>query len=255
VLALVGATIALAAVPGAGLGAEPYTIPTDTQTPTVIPSSPVAGSTKLLSNERTFTRSANVAEARRIYAKPDPKSRKRGRLHYWTEDHRAEVYLALRSYVDARGREWTQIRIPGRPNGRKGWVVRDALGPFRMTRQLLVVNRRHRTISLYRNGKLRFRRPVGIGKPSTPTPAGHFWIREKLKVNDRRSPYFPYALGTANYSVLSEWPGGGVVGIHGDWNQPRLIPGRPSHGCIRMHNRDIANLARRIDLGAPLRIL
>jgi lipoprotein-anchoring transpeptidase ErfK/SrfK len=74
-------------------------------------------------------------------------------------------------------------------------------------------------------------------------------------VNDHQSPYWPYALGTSDYSTLSEWPGGGVIGIHGDWDQPWLIPGRPSHGCIRMRNRDIASLARRIDIGTPLRII
>jgi lipoprotein-anchoring transpeptidase ErfK/SrfK len=136
-----------------------------------------------------------------------------------------------------------------------GWVRREALGRFRATRWLLVVNRRHLKATLYWNGKRRWRRPVGIGKRSTPTPAGHFWIRERIKVSDRTSPYWPYALGTSDYSVLSEWPGGGVIGIHGDWDQPWLIPGRPSHGCIRMRDGDIASLARRIDIGAPLRII
>ena len=41
---------------------------------------------------------------------------------------------------------------------------------------------------------------------------------------------------------LTDWPGGGVVGIHGT-NQPELIPGRPSHGCIRVPNPHIAALA------------
>jgi hypothetical protein len=216
---------------------------------------PAPGTTTVLSNERTLTLSANVASARTIYANPKPESRRLGRLRYWTEDGYSEVYLALRAHTDTQGREWTQIRIPGRPNGRVGWVRREALGRFRATRWLLVVNRRHLKATLYWNGKRRWRRPVGIGARSTPTPAGHFWIRERIKVSDRKSPYWPYALGTSDYSVLSEWPGGGVIGIHGDWDQPWLIPGRPSHGCIRMRDGDIASLARRIDIGAPLRII
>jgi L,D-transpeptidase catalytic domain len=216
---------------------------------------PAPGTSRVLSDERKLTLSANVAAARTIYAAPKPGSRRLGRLRYWTEDGYAEVYLVLRAYTDVDGREWTQIRIPGRPNGRVGWVRRDALGRFKATRWLLVVNRKHLKITLYWNGKRRWQRPVGIGKPSTPTPAGRFLIRERIKVNDRRSPYWPYALGTSDYSTLSEWPGGGVIGIHGDWDQPWLIPGRPSHGCIRMRNRDIASLARRIDIGTPLRII
>jgi hypothetical protein len=39
-------------------------------------------------------------------------------------------------------------------------------------------------------------------------------------------------------------PGGGVIGIHGT-NQPYLIPGWPSHGCIRVANRPIRRLALR----------
>jgi lipoprotein-anchoring transpeptidase ErfK/SrfK len=44
------------------------------------------------------------------------------------------------------------------------------------------------------------------------------------------------------------------VGIHGT-NQPQLVPGRPSHGCIRMRNSDILRLGRLMPVGTPLRIL
>jgi lipoprotein-anchoring transpeptidase ErfK/SrfK len=32
------------------------------------------------------------------------------------------------------------------------------------------------------------------------------------------------------------------------------VPGRPSHGCIRMHNKDILHLARLMKPGTPLLI-
>ncbi len=60
---------------------------------------------------------------------------------------------------------------------------------------------------------------MGVGAPSTPTPTGRFWIRELLSV-PAGTIYGPYAFGTSDYSVLSEWPHGGVVGIHGT-NEPR----------------------------------
>jgi L,D-transpeptidase catalytic domain len=221
----------------------------------VDPAPPPPGQTAVLSNERTLTLSAYVADRRPIYAKPRADARRMGRLRLITEDGYPEIYLVLRAYTDAQGREWTQIRIPGRPNGRVGWVRREALQGFRATHWQLVLNRRRLTMTLYWNGKRRWQRPVGIGKHSTPTPPGNFWIRERIKVKNRLSPYWPYALGTADYSTLSEWPAGGVVGIHGDWNQPQLIPGRPSHGCIRMHDQDIGWLAKRIDIGTPLRII
>jgi hypothetical protein len=178
-----------------------------------------------------------------------------GVLRWYTEDGFPEVYLLLRSHWDDQGVEWVQLRIPGRPNGRTGWVRRDALGPLHKSRSLLVIDRPRLHITLYRRGRRIWRAPVGIGKPSTPTPAGHFWVRERFKVLDPSSPYAPYALGTADYSTLTEWPGGGVVGIHGDWNQPWLIPGQPSHGCVRLHREDVAWLAHHIATGTPLRIL
>ena len=220
-----------------------------------LPAPPPPGKTARLSDERKLTVSAYVALPGPIYVSPDDRSPIVDSLHMTTEDGYLESYLALRAYTDLAGHEWTQIRIPGRPNGRTGWVPRRSLDAFEATHWLIVVNRRRLKMTLYWNGKRRWQRPVGIGKHASPTPAGHFWIREIIKVHKRKSPYFPYALGTSDYSTLSEWPGGGVVGIHGDWNQPQFIPGRPSHGCIRMRDRDVASLARWIHVGTPLRVL
>jgi lipoprotein-anchoring transpeptidase ErfK/SrfK len=44
------------------------------------------------------------------------------------------------------------------------------------------------------------------------------------------------------------------VGIHGT-NQPELIPGRPSHGCIRVPNANIRLLARLMPVGTPVHIV
>jgi lipoprotein-anchoring transpeptidase ErfK/SrfK len=244
---LAGAVSALFAVlvfPGAAFASR-----------TVARAAPAPGSTAVLSNERTSTLSARVLYAGIIRRTHSNTAKALGRLRQLTEDGYPEVYLALRSYTDMNGKEWTQIRVPGRPNGRTGWVARVALGSFQQTRWQIVVNRRTLRMTVFWNGKRRWRRPVGVGTPQTPTPAGRFWIREKIRVTDAASPYWPYALGTADYSTLSEWPGGGVVGIHGDWNQPQLIPGRPSHGCIRMRDGDIAWLAKHVPVGTPLRIL
>ena len=93
---------------------------------------------------------------------------------------------------------------------------------------------------------------MGVGKSCTPTPAGKFWIREKLK--GFGTVYGPLAFGTSAYSdELTDWPGGGVVGIHGT-NQPNLIPGRPSHGCVRLKNAAILKLNRLMPLGTPVLI-
>ena len=66
--------------------------------------------------------------------------------------------------------------------------------------------------------------------------------------------YGSFAFGLSAYSPqLSDWPGGGVVGIHGT-NQPEILPGQVSHGCIRLRNQDILRLARVMPVGTPLTI-
>jgi lipoprotein-anchoring transpeptidase ErfK/SrfK len=92
-----------------------------------------------------------------------------------------------------------------------------------------------------------------VGKASTPTPAGRFWVREKMSTGNPGGAYGPWALGTSAYSPMSDWPGGGVVGIHGT-NQPWLVPGRPSHGCVRMPNAAIRRLVGLIGVGTPVLI-
>ncbi len=134
-------------------------------------------------------------------------------------------------------------------------MPRDALGPFHLTHLLVVVNRARLRIYLYRDGRRIWSAPVGVGKPSSPTPAGHFWINERFKIADPSSGYYPYAFGTTDYSTLTDWPGGGVVGIHGPYYDPQGIPGRISHGCIRLEVSDDAWLARHLRLGTPVRVI
>ena len=209
---------------------------------------PAAAQSVKLSNERTFTRWANAAVPARAYVRPSPGALQVGRLRLLTEDGFPEVYVLLAERAD-----WVRLRLPQRPNGVTGWVRRDALGPFRIVHTRLVVNRRSLRVTLYDHGKRRFRARVGIGAPGTPTPVGRFWIREKFHVSGVPL-YGTRAMGTAAYSdVLTDWPGGGVIGMHGT-SQPELIPGRPSHGCVRLPNRDIERLYRLTPVGTPLRI-
>jgi lipoprotein-anchoring transpeptidase ErfK/SrfK len=86
-----------------------------------------------------------------------------------------------------------------------------------------------------RAATLTIRRPAGgVSCSSTPAPAGHFWIDERSQITDPSSGYYPYAFGTTDYSTLTDWPGGGVVGIHGPYYDAQGIPGYISHGCIRL---------------------
>lgn len=219
----------------------------------LVPGAPSAAAADVLSNERTLSRWASPNERAPVRVRPRPDARSFVRLRYLTEDRKPEIYLTLRRTFDANGDEWVQVRLPRRPNGSTGWVRREALGPYQKVTTRLVVDRRRLRATLYRGGRRIWSSPVGVGARRTPTPRGRFYIREKLRSPYGGTIYGPLAFGTSAYSSLSEWPRGGVIGIHGT-NQPHLIPGRPSHGCVRVPNGNILRLSRLLPLGTPLQI-
>jgi L,D-transpeptidase catalytic domain len=152
-----------------------------------------------------------------------------------------------------RGSEWVDVLLPVLPNNSTGWIPRSALGGYHFVTTHLVVDRARLQATLWDDGHRVFRAPVGVGEPQWPTPRGEFYVRDKL--DNYAGPFYgPMAFGTsARSSVLTDWPNGGFVGIHGT-DMPGLIPGRISHGCIRLRNRDVLRLARLMPIGTPLTI-
>ena len=128
-----------------------------------------------------------------------------------------------------------------------------ALGGYGFVHTRLVVDEHRLRAVLLRDGHPVFAAPVGIGAPGTPTPRGKFYVRNRL--TRYASPaYGPIAFGTsARSDQLTDWPAGGFIGIHGT-DRPDLLPGRVSHGCIRMRNRAIRRLDRLMPVGTPLTI-
>lgn len=207
-----------------------------------------------LSDERTSSFWAHPAQVTAIRADHRAGARVVARTRLFTEDRMPEVYLALERWTSAEGDEWLRIRVPKRPNGVTGWVPADALGPLRRVRTQLVVDRRRLRVTLLDRGRRVLVARVGIGMASTPTPSGRFYVREKLRFSGAPM-YGTRALGTSAYApTLSDWPNGGVVALHGT-DQPGRIPGRPSHGCVRLRNGDMARLFARTPVGTPIRIL
>ncbi|MDF2724043.1 MAG: L,D-transpeptidase [Paenibacillus sp.] len=83
--------------------------------------------------------------------------------------------------------------------------------------------------------------PVGIGKMLTATPTGEYTV-----VNKEPNPGGPFG---AFWIGLSKKH----YGIHGT-NDPSSIGKQVSHGCIRMHNRDVLDLERQVRIGTPVTI-
>jgi L,D-transpeptidase-like protein len=185
-------------------------------------------------------------------ARPSRRAHATARLSSRTPEGTTNLVLVLGNRRDARGRLWIRARLPSR-GARSGWLPRSALGTYGVVHTRLVVDRARLTLTLRRNGRVAFTAPVGIGRPETPTPAGLFYVRDR--VTRYASPFYgPIAFGTsAQSATLTDWPGGGFVGIHGT-DRPDLVPGRISHGCIRVRNADIVRLAKLMPVGTPLEI-
>ena len=155
--------------------------------------------------------------------------------------------------VTKDGVSWVHARLAVLPDGRTGWLPRTALGGWSFVNTHVVVNRETLTLTLYRGAEVVFRTSIGVGKPSTPTPAGQFYVRDRLTAY--ASPeYGPLAFGTSARSPFeTDWPAGGFIGIHGT-DQPNLIPGHISHGCIRLRNAAILKLGKLMPVGTPVTI-
>jgi L,D-transpeptidase catalytic domain len=199
------------------------------------------------------SRAAQVYEGVYARSRPSARAKKLIRIRQYTPEGTLNVVQTLSGVVNQNGEYWVRVRLPMLPNGHTGWVPRQTLGPYNEIWTHLVVDRKLFTATLYRKGRAIFTTRIGVGKPYWPTPAGEFYVRERL-TGFSDPIYGPIAFGTnARSNVLTDWPGGGFIGIHGT-NQPEILPGRVSHGCVRMPNAAVLRLARLMPLGTPITI-
>jgi lipoprotein-anchoring transpeptidase ErfK/SrfK len=151
------------------------------------------------------------------------------------------------------GALWVRVRLPSRTGELTGWLDRRALSGYGFVNTRLIVDASRLRATLLRAGRPVFRTVVGLGRADTPTPTGRFYIRNRLTRYESPA-YGPIAFGTsAQSSLVTDWPAGGFVGIHGT-DRPDLLPGMVSHGCIRMPNRAIRRLGELMPVGTPLTI-
>jgi lipoprotein-anchoring transpeptidase ErfK/SrfK len=90
---------------------------------------------------------------------------------------------------------------------------------------------------------------VAVGAPVSPSPSGEFEIAQRLENPTYFHPGVVIGLG-ANNPLGPRWIGLNVkgFGIHGT-NRPKSIGKNASHGCIRLRNRDIEDLFKRVSVG------
>ena len=150
---------------------------------------------------------------------------------------------------------WLQVYLPERPNETTGWVSRSNVS-LTSDYYRIQVSLSARTIRLYQSGTQVFESSVAVGAPDAPTPTGHFFVTEVLQLTDPGDAYGPYALGLSGFSnTYYSFDGGpGQIAIHGT-NQPWVIGGYASHGCVRLTNPEITKLATQVPAGTPVDII
>lgn len=156
--------------------------------------------------------------------------------------------------VDRRCRPtWFRVRVRHYPNGTLGWIRAGTMATSRIHKRIVIDLSRKRLI-LYHRGRPVLSTPAAVGKTSTPTPRGRFYITQRYVMRDPGGPFGSRALGISAFSdVLRSWKDGGPIGIHGT-NEPFSI-GRPvSHGCVRLPERAIRAVFAKVPLATPVLI-
>jgi len=154
---------------------------------------------------------------------------------------------------------WLYVRLAQRPNGSTIWV-RQSDVTLSSTPYAIVVNLTTMHLLVYEDGSQLFDFPAGIGAPDDPTPPGQYFV--PMQYPSPGPGYGPFVLVTSDHSdTITDWENSGdaVIGIHGpitsyDDSLIGTTGAAISHGCIRLHDADLAQLSF-IPPGTPIDIV
>jgi lipoprotein-anchoring transpeptidase ErfK/SrfK len=165
---------------------------------------------------------------------------------------KAPMTLPVLQTAGSGNGEWVRVRLPMRPDGATGWVPADA-GSGASTPWEIVIHRSKRRAVVFHDGTAQESFSVIVGKRSTPTPLGTFFVVEKLHLAPGVAEG-PWALATSAYSdVLRNFDGGdGQVALHGTTGLTGQLGTFASHGCIRFEPAAITWIANRVGPGTPV---
>jgi lipoprotein-anchoring transpeptidase ErfK/SrfK len=155
--------------------------------------------------------------------------------------------------------EWLKVRLPERPNGSTAWIKRSGV-KFTKSTYRIVIRVSQTSLTVYNSGFPQQTFPVGLGKASTPTPTGNFYLGVIEPQDNASNGQFALA-STAHSEAIQSWQGSGdaVIAIHGPVSakSDRQIGSTGtyiSNGCVRMHLGDLEQLYG-IPLGTPIDIV
>jgi lipoprotein-anchoring transpeptidase ErfK/SrfK len=154
---------------------------------------------------------------------------------------------------------WLDVRLAQRPNGSTIWVHQSDV-TLSNTPYYIVISLTTMHLQVYDNGSLLFDFPAGVGAPDDPTPTGNYFM--PMQYPSPGPGYGPFVLVTSDHSdTITDWESSGdaIIGIHGpitsyDDSLIGTTGAAISHGCIRLHDADLAQLSV-IPAGTPIDVV
>jgi len=190
-----------------------------------------------------------VTASLRVYSRPGSTSSAHQQISARNPWGQAIHFLVVGAAGGGAGEDWFRVLLGVDHNGAAGWVPMHEIRLCR-TQDRIVVSLSRRTLWRMRGGRVVQQFSVAVGAARTPTTPGRFFVWAKLP-SDPHGSYGSYVLGLSGFSeVLTSWPGGGRMAIHGTDN-----PNDPghwvSHGCVRVYNPQMDTL-RNVPMGTPV---
>jgi lipoprotein-anchoring transpeptidase ErfK/SrfK len=154
---------------------------------------------------------------------------------------------------------WLEVRLAQRPNGSTTWVEQSDVS-LGSTPYAIVINLATMHLTVSEDGTQILDFPAGIGAPDDPTPPGHYFVT--MQYPPPSAGYGPFVLVTSDHSdSITDWEDSGdaIIGIHGpitsyDDSLIGTTGAAISHGCVRLHDADLAQLSV-IPPGTPIDII
>ena len=250
-LAIVAIAVGAASRFGDGDG-DKVAAPAPTSPTTTSTSRPTTTTT--LPHEPTLIATANVAEID-VFDTPEATEPSKTFDNPWfvNDDPALPVPLVF-SVQEQRDDGWLEVLLPTRPNGSTGWVRQDDVVLSTTDYRITIELGAHR-LRVFELDDLVLEDKVAVGAPATPTPTGNYYVVALLQAPNPNTVYGPYAYGLSGHSdVLETFAGGDAeIGIHGN-NDPLVLGTDVTHGCVRMSNDAITQLAALLPLGTPVTI-
>ncbi len=155
--------------------------------------------------------------------------------------------------TETRG-NWAKVMLPVRPNQTEGWINTDTvdLSEHDYKVELRLSDNQ---LTVYKGSEVIADTTVVVGKDSSRTPTGRFYITDK----ENRDPsgfYGPHVLPLNGYSEQMDIFDDGVpvIAMHGT-SRPDLLGQDVSNGCVRLPNEVITQLNADLPLGTPVEII